>query len=90
MICMTAYPSSLSHEARTTAAQDTSLPDRILAQWFGSPGRQSDALKHKAQWFTKSAAFDEELRQRFGTAVEAAGRCPAALGTRVHGSSWHW
>lgn len=28
--------------------------------------------QHKAQWFTKSAAFDEELRQRFGTAVEAA------------------
>ena len=26
--------------------------------------KYADALKHKAQWFTKSAAFDEELRQR--------------------------
>ncbi|MDR3067271.1 MULTISPECIES: DUF924 family protein [Comamonas] len=69
---MTASPSSLSHEA-LAAAQDTRLPDQILTQWFGSarPGN-ADALQHKAQWFTKSAAFDEELRQRFGAAVEAA------------------
>ena len=73
MICMTANPLPVSHEALTAAAQDTSLPDQVLTQWFGSPRPgNADALKHKAQWFTKSAAFDEELRQRFGTAVEAA------------------
>lgn len=73
MICMTANSLPVSHEALTAAAQDTSLPDQILSLWFGSarPGN-ADALRHKAQWFTKSAAFDEELRQRFGTAVEAA------------------
>ena len=70
---MTANSLPVSHEALTAAAQDTSLPEQILTQWFGSarPGN-ADALQHKAQWFTKSAAFDEELRQRFGTAVEAA------------------
>ena len=63
MICMTANSLPVSHEALTAAAQDTSLPDQVLTQWFGSPRPgNADALKHKAQWFTKSAAFDEELR----------------------------
>lgn len=72
MTCMTAHNPS-THDALTAAAADASLPDQVLTQWFGSarPGN-TQALQHKTQWFTKSPAFDEELRQRFGTAVEAA------------------
>lgn len=72
MTCMTANTHPISHQA-LNAAEDATLPDQVLSLWFGSarPG-SADALQHKAQWFTKSPAFDEELRQRFGAAVEAA------------------
>lgn len=54
-------------------AQSTGLSDAVLVQWFGSvrPDNAS-ALAHKAQWFTKSAAFDAQLKQRFGAAVQSA------------------
>lgn len=70
-----------SHDALTAAAQDAQLPDAVLSHWFGS-ARPSNAvaLEHKAQWFTKSPAFDEDLRQRFGVAVQAA----------VGGALQHW
>lgn len=72
MTCMTAHNPS-THDTLTATAADASLPDQVLTQWFGSarPGN-AQALQHKTQWFTKSPAFDEELRERFGVAVEAA------------------
>ena len=69
------HPSSLTatHEQLTAAAQDASLPDAVLQQWFGQARPSNDsALQHKAQWFTKSPAFDEQLRERFEVAVQAA------------------
>ena len=80
MTGMTAHPTP-THEALAAAAADTSLPDQILSQWFGSarPGN-TDALQHKAQWFNKSPAFDEQLRERFDVAVEAA----------IGGALQHW
>ena len=65
--------STPTHETLAAAAADTSLPDQVLTQWFGSarPGN-AQALQYKSRWFTKSPAFDEELRERFGVAVEAA------------------
>lgn len=72
MTYMTAHPIP-THEALTAAATDSTLPDQILTQWFGSARpRNAEALQHKAQWFIKSPAFDEALRERFGVAVEAA------------------
>lgn len=78
---MTENTTPISHAALNAAAQDPSLPDQVLTQWFGSARPDNaQALQHKAQWFTKSAEFDEQLRQRFGTAVEAA----------LAGSLGHW
>lgn len=54
-------------------AHDAGLADAVLAQWFGSTRPDNaTALAHQAQWFTKSAAFDAALRERFGAAVQAA------------------
>ena len=42
-------------------------PDEILDFWFGpAPHAERDV------WFRKDAAFDIEIRSRFGTAMEAA------------------
>ncbi len=46
-------------------------PAEVLAFWFGAedgvaPGTQ------RAEWFRKSKAFDDRVRQRFGATVEAA------------------
>lgn len=77
----TSAPFAASHDALTAAAHDAQLPDAVLAHWLGSvrPSNAS-ALAHKLQWFTKSAAFDEDLRVRFGVAVQAA----------VGGALQHW
>ena len=40
----------------------------ILAFWFGQP----PAAQPRAEWFRKDAAFDLDIRQRFGAALEAA------------------
>jgi uncharacterized protein (DUF924 family) len=67
-------PSPTPHFAASGGlARDTRLPDAVLAQWFGSarPDNAS-ALACKARWFTKSPAFDAQLRERFGAAVQAA------------------
>lgn len=84
------HPSSLSatHEQLTAAAQDASLPDAVLTQWFGQPRPSNDsALQLKAQWFTKSPAFDEQLRERFGVAVQAA--LGGALSHWAEQGPWH-
>ena len=78
---MTMNTEPYSHEALNAAISDTSLPDQILSLWFGSAWPDNAlALQHKAQWFTKSPAFDDVLRQRFGAALEAA----------LGGSLGHW
>ena len=46
-----------------------SIFSAVLDFWFGpEPG------KSRAQWFRKDAAFDEEIRDRFGELHAAAGR----------------
>lgn len=42
------------------------LPDDVLTFWFSDHAHQ--------RWFARDAAFDDELRARFGASVEAAGR----------------
>ncbi|HMN81572.1 MAG TPA: DUF924 family protein [Burkholderiaceae bacterium] len=46
-------------------------PDEVLAFWFGEPG-SPDWCKPRAEWFTKSDAFDAQIRERFGATVRAA------------------
>ena len=47
--------------------------DAILQFWLGAarPGN-AQALQQRQQWFTKSEAFDSEMRRRFGSTVQAA------------------
>lgn len=47
--------------------------DEVLQFWLGTarPGN-AQALQQRQQWFTKSDAFDAEMRQRFGATVQAA------------------
>lgn len=40
----------------------------VLAFWFGEPS----ATVARAEWFRKDAAFDAQIRDRFGDTVEAA------------------
>ena len=70
---MQATPQSTpSHAALDAAVHDSALPDAVLAQWFGSARPDAaTALAQQKQWFTKSPAFDEQLRERFGVAVQA-------------------
>ncbi len=43
---------------------DLRTPDEILDFWFSEPAR--------SRWFAKDAAFDDEIRRRFGDAAAAA------------------
>jgi uncharacterized protein (DUF924 family) len=55
---------------------EAALPDAVLDFWFGpAPHAARDV------WFRKDAAFDAEIRARFGAAVEAALSRPPAAGT---------
>jgi uncharacterized protein (DUF924 family) len=49
---------------------------RVLDFWFGAPG-SPQAGQRRAEWFTKSHAFDAAIRERFLSTYEAAaaGRC---------------
>lgn len=47
------------------------LPAEVLEFWFGSPG-SPEALQARREWFAKDAAFDAEIRRRFGATIEAA------------------
>ncbi len=45
----------------------------VLAFWLGAYPLDEAAMQRvKPQWFTKSEAFDAELRARFGATIEAA------------------
>jgi uncharacterized protein (DUF924 family) len=46
-------------------------PQEVLDFWFGAPGSESAGQPHR-EWFIKSEAFDEQIRQRFGSAIEQA------------------
>jgi uncharacterized protein (DUF924 family) len=50
------------------------MPDTqrsILDFWFGQPGSAEYGRSH-SEWFRRNAAFDGEIRSRFGAAVETA------------------
>ena len=49
----------------------SAAPQEVLDFWFGAPG-SAQFGRPRDFWFTKSAATDELIRDRFGTAVEAA------------------
>ncbi len=40
----------------------------VLAFWFGDP----PTTRPRAEWFRKDAAFDAQIRERFGVVIEAA------------------
>ena len=43
----------------------------VLDFWFGAPGSAAAGQPHR-EWFVKSDAFDGEIRQRFGAAIDIA------------------
>jgi len=43
----------------------------VLAFWFGAPGSPVRG-NARAEWFRKDDAFDDEIRRRFGEAIEVA------------------
>jgi uncharacterized protein (DUF924 family) len=43
----------------------------VLDFWFGAPGSDS-AGKPRREWFIKSDAFDDQIRQRFGAVIDQA------------------
>jgi uncharacterized protein (DUF924 family) len=45
--------------------------DAVLDFWFGAPGSSELGSARKA-WFSKDAAFDATIRERFGALVERA------------------
>jgi uncharacterized protein (DUF924 family) len=47
------------------------MQEEILDFWFGQPGTAAYGTA-RAGWFRKVAAFDAEIRERFGVAVETA------------------
>ena len=57
-------------------AKANSIPvdaSSVLDFWFGAPGsavRDTD----RVEWFRKDAAFDAEIRSRFGPLIEQAGK----------------
>ena len=58
------------------AAQAPGLPatpDQVLDFWFGLPGTPGHGSVRRI-WFTKDAAFDRQVRERFLPTVEAAER----------------
>jgi len=48
-----------------------SLQDEVLDFWF-RPRTSPDHGKARREWFRKDPAFDAEIRERFGAAVETA------------------
>jgi uncharacterized protein (DUF924 family) len=48
------------------------VPEDVLHFWFGPPG--SPPLANQARWYTKDAAFDREITERFEDALDLAAR----------------
>jgi uncharacterized protein (DUF924 family) len=49
----------------------TMTPREVLDFWFGAPGSAA-AAGARREWFVKSEAFDDEIRRRFGAAIDSA------------------
>ncbi len=47
-------------------------PEELLNLWFGEPG--APPLAQSSQWYKKSDAFDQTLRERFQSTLEAGVR----------------
>jgi uncharacterized protein (DUF924 family) len=64
----------------------TPLAADILTFWFGPPDDPDPAATQR-RWFTKSDAFDAEVRERFGPAIEdgIAGRHAGWIDAASHG-----
>ncbi|MCK7500815.1 MAG: DUF924 domain-containing protein [Comamonadaceae bacterium] len=60
-------PRADAHLHQLQGGDAISTPAATLAFWFGPP-----PLQVRADWFRKSDAFDEQVRERFGAAVESA------------------
>lgn len=43
----------------------------VLDFWFGAPGSAAAGQPHR-EWFVKDAAFDADIRTRFGASIEQA------------------
>jgi uncharacterized protein (DUF924 family) len=43
----------------------------VLDFWFGAPGSATDGQPRR-EWFIKNEAFDEQIRLRFGAAIDQA------------------
>lgn len=56
--------------SNVTAAPSDITADIVLDFWFDRGG--AEALKPRKVWWEKNPAFDEEIRRRFGAAVEHA------------------
>jgi uncharacterized protein (DUF924 family) len=51
----------------------TSVIDEVLSFWFGQDdATPEDAAATMRRWFVRDEAFDGEIRERFGTLVDAA------------------
>jgi uncharacterized protein (DUF924 family) len=46
-------------------------PQEVLDFWFGAPGSATDGQQRR-EWFIKNAAFDDQIRQRFGAVIDQA------------------
>ena len=51
-------------------------PHDVLDFWFGAPGSAQHGQR-RSEWFTKNDAFDDLIRERFGTLIDdmLAGGC---------------
>ncbi len=62
------------------------LANDILDFWFGAPG-SAERGQSRPAWFRKDPAFDDEIRRRFGHAVDdALGGRYAEWGATAHGA----
>ena len=46
--------------------------DEVLDFWFGVPPSTASSASVRPEWFRKDAAFDTQIRQRFGATIDAA------------------
>lgn len=50
----------------TVYASRVSTIETVLTFWFGNAAGEQPPTEHQKRWWTKSASFDDEIRQRFG------------------------
>ena len=50
-------------------------PSEVVDYWLGPPEERVEIPSHRLQlWFSKNSVIDDEIRSRFGAAVEAASK----------------